>query len=97
MAQHVDAAAGSDPYVCFKAVEEAKQLERDDKAMSFKRVSTQLRRRRRSKELYARPPTTGAWKTEAMRVPPPRSLIPSSWVAGPKFKAAEAEAEVSRV
>ena len=99
MAQHVDAAAGADPYVCFKAVEEAKQLERDDKAMSFKRVSTQLRRRRRSKELYARPPTAGAWKTEAMRIPPPRSLIPSSWVSGPKFKAVEAkaEAEVARV
>merc|ERR1712146_372582 len=29
MAQHIDAAAGADPYVCFKDVEEAQQLLRD--------------------------------------------------------------------
>ena len=48
MSQQIDAAAGADPYVCFKAVEEAKQLERDDKAMSFRRIHTQLKRARRS-------------------------------------------------
>merc|ERR1740117_71397 len=95
MAQHIDAAAGADPYVCFKAVEEAKQLDRDDKAMSFKAVSTQLKRRRHSKTLrsdlshfsQSQTNTVRAWKIDSPRsVPPPRHLIPTNWVAGAKFK-----------
>ena len=88
MAQHIDAAAGADPYVCFKAVEEAKQLERDDKAMSFKRVSTQLKRQRRSQTLRSVRPqmNNGAWRVNTPSIPPPRNLIPTDWVAGAKFK-----------
>ena len=99
MAQQIDAAAGADPYVCFKAVEEAKQLERDDKAMSFRRVSTTLKKRRRSQDLRGKAANGraegGTMKFRARRrdfatpvdIPPPRNLIPTDWVAGAKFEA----------
>ena len=58
MQQHIDAAGGSDPYVCFKAVEECKHIEKDEKgdkdsgmantgfgAMQFKRTRSSVGKR----------------------------------------------------
>lgn len=55
MTQHIDAAAGTDNMVCFKAIEEVKALEKDEKGedlqikghggfVSFKRIKTTLKR-----------------------------------------------------
>ena len=55
MTHHIDAAAGTDNMVCFKAIEEARALEADEKgetyppkgfgAFTFKRIKTQLLKR----------------------------------------------------
>ena len=103
MSQHIDAAAGADPYVCFKAVEEAKQLEKDEKNMnSFKRISVSLKRVRRRKGGSALLATTNAASASVSaaaipssfalhrnipNIPPPRNLIPQDWEEGSKFSA----------
>ena len=61
MTQHIDAAAGTDNMVCFKAIEEARALEADEKGeklikgsggfASFKRIHTSLKKVRQSSSL----------------------------------------------
>ena len=101
MSQHLDASAGADPYVCFKAVEEAKQLEKDEKNMdSFKRISVSLKRVRRrghstakqhqklklaAKDRTLMPPRALSLRSVLPNIPPPRNLIPDTWEEGPKF------------
>ena len=100
MQQHIDGAGGTDPYVCFKAIEECKQVEKDEKgeqankgfgSFQFRRTRTSLTRLRRrqgtkdgktlsssSSLSAAKPPLR--FKYERPAVPPPKNLIPDSWV-----------------
>ena len=92
-------------YVCFKAVQEARQLDRDDLEMKFRRVSTVLtkaegtRMRRVGggegkggggvglRQGSGAQASVKPWRLERLVVPPPRSIIPDSWVEGGKFGA----------